>query len=360
MIELNTEYSDSRANHEPGRQHRDRLRFSFPEVHKDARFDLEFQRTLRIPDDDSIHYLPPGLGNFPLRHVDDFATRLPARWREHGGVMMPMYQAEAMWINFTGPTRYPFLVKIAAGKINAVTGEPWRDAPNRDPQDYVVVSEQPWLDGFCVKKGEIRQFVAAPLGSGYSVEEQVTGQAEHGGLQIIAYPMKAEEWEKVLEEQRRERERIGIRYRKAKNLMPMMECLADPIMGLAQGGRMKQSIHDDPYDFSVWDLRHSSRCFVHITNSVAWRAITGEAPPTLPPTAAQYTAAGLPWFDYYSEAPAVEGSGILDGVKSVAQMDKERAAAQGGGMLPENESTGEVRVVKLGTPPGGPRKVREF
>ncbi|MGD9548139.1 MAG: hypothetical protein AB7V45_11435 [Candidatus Krumholzibacteriia bacterium] len=360
MIELNTVYNTGRVADEPASLHFDSLRFSFPDVHPDARFELGFQRTLRIPDDDSIHYLPPGLGNFPLRHVDDFAERLPARWREHGGVMMPMYQAEAMWIDFTSRSEYPFLVKIAAGKINAVTGEAWRDSPNRDPQDYVVLPRQPWLDGFCVKKGEIRQFVAAPLGSGYSVEEQVTGEAEHGGLQIIAYPMKAEEWEKILEERRRERERIGIRYRKAKSLMPMMECLAAPDMGLAEGGRMKQTIEADPYDFSVWDLRHSSRCFVHITNSVAWRAITGEAPPTLPPTAAQYTAAGLPWFDYYSEAPAVEGSGILDRVKSVAELDKEKAATGSGGMLPENEPTGEVRIVKLGTPPGGPRKVREF
>ncbi len=366
MIELNTEYSKSRADDEPGRRHHDRLRFSFPEVHKDARFELEFQRTLRIPDDDEVHYLPPGLGNFPLRHVDDFATRLPARWREHGGVMMPMFQAEAMWIRFISPDGYPFLVKIAAGKINAVTGETWRDAPNRDPQDYVVVSEQPWLDGFCVKKGEIRQFVAAPLGSGYSVEEQVTGQAEHGGLQIIAYPMKAEEWEKILKERQRESERIGIRYCKGKDLMPMMTLCASPDMGLAQGGRMKQSIEEDPYDFSVWDLRHSSRCFVHITNSIAWRTITGEAPPTLPPTAAQYTAAGLPWFDYYSEAPAVEGSKVLAGLKSLAQLDMEKAGAGAGtgagagGLLPENESTGEVRVVGLGKSPGGPRKVREF
>lgn len=362
MIELNTEYSKSRADDEPGRRHHDRLRFSFPEVHKDARFELEFPRTLRIPDDDEVHYLPPGLGNFPLRHVDDFATRLPDRWREHGGVMMPMYQAEAMWINFLSPTSYPFLVKIAAGKINALTGEAWRDAPNRDPQDYVVVSEQPWLDGFCVKKGEIRQFVAAPLGSGYSVEEQVTGQAEHGGLQIIAYPLKAEEWKRM-------RKTLG-RRSGGQEICCMMRKSASPDMGLAQGGRMKQSIEEDPYDFSVWDLRHNSRCFVHITNSVAWRAITGEAPPTLPPTAAQYTAAGLPWFDYYSEAPAVEGRKVLAGLKSVAQMDMEKAGAGAGagagtgagagGLLPENESTGEVRVVGLGKTPGGPRKVREF
>ncbi len=53
----------------------DRLAFSFPEVHPQAKLTIEFQRTLRIPDDDKSYPLPPGLGAFPLRHVDDHATR---------------------------------------------------------------------------------------------------------------------------------------------------------------------------------------------------------------------------------------------------------------------------------------------
>ena len=60
----------------------------------------------------------------------------------------------------------------------------------------MVSSEQPWLDGYCVEKGLIRQFVAMPLGSGYSAEEQLSGKAEHGGMQIIVYPMKKSVFEK--------------------------------------------------------------------------------------------------------------------------------------------------------------------
>ena len=53
---------------------------------------------------------------------------------------------------------------------------------------------------------------------------------------------------------------------------------------------------------------------MHIANSLTWRAITGEAPPTLPPTAKQYTEAGLPWFDWYDDsATALDGSGTLAG-----------------------------------------------
>ena len=60
----------------------DRLTFSFPAVHEQARGSLSFQRTLRIPDDNREHSLPPGLGDFPLHHVDDHIDRLPSQWRD--------------------------------------------------------------------------------------------------------------------------------------------------------------------------------------------------------------------------------------------------------------------------------------
>ena len=47
----------------------DRLTFRFPEVHPDAACAIDFQRTLRIPDDGDDYPLPPGLGSFPLRHL---------------------------------------------------------------------------------------------------------------------------------------------------------------------------------------------------------------------------------------------------------------------------------------------------
>jgi len=319
---------------------RDNLIISFPEVHEDAVMSLEFQRTLRIPDDDAVHYLPPGLGSFPMRHVDDFTERVPGDWCKHGGVMLPMFQSEAMWVNFDSLSEFPFLVKIAAGKINAVTGNQWQDRPVDDPQDYMVVPTQPWLDGYCVEKGEIRQFVAMPLGRGYTAEEQITGETEHGGLQVIAFPMKAAAWEKM---KKARRERSDCYMDLSCNLI--LECGSS--MGLAAGGRMKQEIYDDPHDFQDWDLDHGSRCFVHIANSISWRAITGEAPPTMPPTAKDYTKAGLKWFDYYApENEAVPGSKILKGVKSVLAMGKDK----GEKALPENEpidvSVGQV--VKLG------------
>ena len=59
----------------------DTLVFSFPEIHADAMLRISFQRTLRVPDDGQEHFLPPGLGNFPVRDTDALGTRAPAASR---------------------------------------------------------------------------------------------------------------------------------------------------------------------------------------------------------------------------------------------------------------------------------------
>jgi hypothetical protein len=322
------------------------LCFSFPEVHPDARFKIDIQRTLRIPDDGKEYPLPPGLGRFPVKHVDDYAENMPKTWMKHGGVMIPMYQSEALWVRFDSyyisdhRTGYPFAVKVAAGKIDAVTGDSWTDWLQRDPQDYMVLPNQPWIDGYCIEKGTIRQFVAMPLGSGYSAEEQIAGDAQHGGIQIIVYPMKKEAFERHFPkiEYKKERWR-GLELRQSTPV-----AMAEFSMGLAAGGRMKQEIYTDPFELDDWDMNHSSRCFVHIANSLVWRSITGESPPTTPYTAKEYTKYGLPWFEYYSDnAAALNGSEELGKLKSVAEMAREKGEVA----LPENESVDPKNIVKL-------------
>ena len=303
----------------------DRLVFRFPEIHTDAQCSIELQRTLRIPDDGMDYPLPPGMGRFPLRHLDDFAQRVTPTWLRRGGVLMPMHQAEAIWLNFDCGA-YPFAVKVATGKICALTGETWINHLNSDPQDYVVLPEQPWLDGYCVAEGIVRQFVAMPLGQGYTVEEQLTGDAEHGGLQLIAYPMKAERYEDLMSDHV-----AGAPLDDGVAYSPVQSAS----MGLAPGGRMQQDIYDDPYGLDAWDQRHASRCFVTIANSVQWMALTGERPPTEPPTARQYAAAGLPWFEYFGgDLRAMAGSDKLRAIASVAEI----GAAKGEAPLAENDS----------------------
>lgn len=343
------------------------LVFSFKNVHENAKLNLTFQRTLRIPDDEREYHLPPGLGTFPIVHVDDYEQNVPEKWIKHGGVMLPMYQSEAMWIHFQGyhePGRrsaYPFAIKICTGKINAVTGEQYQSGLKKSPQDYVVSPKQPWLDGYCIKEGVIRQFVAMALGEGYTAEEQITGEAEHGGLQITVYPMKASRYDSLFPKGEYSLSRDQSFDTGSWGAMPALS-MAAPVaacapmqvkeMGLAPGGKMKQQIYSDDFKLDDWDLENSSRCFVHITNSVTWAEITGKLPPHLPPSAKDYTYAGLPWFDYYdADAKAIKGSAKLSKLESVQKMSAEK-----GNPVPNESLFTQELVIPLKK---NPKEVRE-
>jgi hypothetical protein len=337
----------------------DTLHFEFPEVHEDAKFSLDLQRTLRIPDDGRIYALPPGLGRFPLRHVEDFKDRVPAKWLERQGIMTPLYQSEALWISFHGhtgsrrPSSYPFAVKIAAGKRCALTGNAWWPKPRSgrgDDQDYVVIPGQPWLDGFVVEKGKIRQFVAVPLGMGLTVEAQLDGKEEFGGIQIQVYPMKAEVYERRFpkrpESIMRGRRSKGFSVDGILHTRSVVACAAaaSADMGLGAGGTMKQEVYEDPYGLDDWDTNHTSRTYIHLANSLAWKAITQQDPPYPPATAADYTRHGLPWFDYYSDdLKALVGTGKMAAIKSILQLGYQKGLA---GVIPENESA-EVPADKI-------------
>ena len=176
----------------------------------------------------------------------------------------------------------------------------------------MVVPAQPWLDGINAGDGFIRQFVAMPLGMGYTVEGQVTGEERHGGLQIVCFDGQAGPLPGAA---------AGARSARTYDLAvagapPAAE------MGLGAGGRMRQQIYPDPHGVDTWDQDNYGRVFVHIVNSQLWREITGEPVPPTPVDARAYTNAGLPWFDLYDDGLGdIAASDVLANVKSINEKD---------------------------------------
>lgn len=117
-------------------------------------------------------------------------------------------------------------------------------------------------------------------------------------------------------------------------------------MGLAAGGRMRQQIYADPHGLDAWDQSISNRCFVTLVDALQWREITGEEPPTKPPTAADYTKAGLPWFDYYAaDLETLGGAQALALVKSMAEM----AAEKGEQVLGPDGEVNPGTIISIGS-----------
>lgn len=272
---------------------------------------VDFQRTLRIPET-GLHPLPPGLGRFPLRRVSDYPDTAPAEWLARGGVMLPIYQREALWLSFHASE--PTALQVGVGKVCAVSGLPWIEHLVGDPQNYVALPNQPWLDGINAGDGFIRQFVAAPLGSGATVEGQVTGQETHGGVQLRAVGLT----EQALAERHAAQ---ALRTECCEVLMdcgPLPEASAS--MGLGAGGRMRQEVYTDDRPLADYDESGARRVFVHLCSAAQWTAITGEVPPPTPVDRDAYVDAGLPWFDYYdADAQGFAPSTILSKVERVGK-----------------------------------------
>lgn len=299
---------------------------------------VRFVRTLRLPEK-GTHALPPGLGHFPLRRVEDYPDTVPQDWLSRGGVMLPVHLREAMWLSFAG-TVEPGALQVGVGKVCAVSGKPWNRRLSRGPQNYLVLPRQPWLDGINSGSGTVRQFVAVPLGMGATVEGQVTGEEKWGGLQLQSWPLADGPLEAWREEQRRAAERRAAMPRQGVGYgMPPAQGAAAPAMmsapgggwgsaprppaaamGLGVGGSMRQEVYKDDRPASDWAGEPSGRVFVHLVTPPEWRRITGEEPPLSPVDRAAYTRAGLPWFDYYdADGEDLAPTDTLGGVKPVGE-----------------------------------------
>jgi len=126
-------------------------------------------------------------------------------------------------------------------------------------------------------------------------------------------------------------------------------------MGLAAGGRMRQSIYPDLYNIEDWDIAAADRVFISLLHAKDWKSITGEAAPNEPPTAKAYSDAGLPWFEYYGkDQAALPGSTKLAGVKSVADLFKKETGAT----LPNSQDVETGTPLHIGPGANAPRPVR--
>ena len=152
---------------------------------------LSFNRTLRIPEDGREYPLPAGFGRLPILRVEDYAERVPEQWLEQGGFIIPLYQREALFLEFAGVQWRPTIGKVSVGRVNAISGKEHdlKIRPHR--QDYVVIPDQRWLDGINSGSGSVSQFVAMPLGRGYTIEAQITDEEKFGGFQFAVFDPRA-------------------------------------------------------------------------------------------------------------------------------------------------------------------------
>jgi hypothetical protein len=174
------------------------------------------------------------------------------------------------------------------------------------PQDYLLIPDQPWLDGINAGDGFIRQFVAVPLGEGLTVEGQLTGDEQEGGLTLSLFAPRPGRFPDEPPEPR-------------PGGYDVVACAAP--MGLGAGGRMRQEIYGDEYGIETWEPAPAATVRVDLVDALAFEAITGLATPP-PVDARTYSQFGLPWFDLLDPTRRdIEAAERLASVRSVGDLE---------------------------------------
>lgn len=126
-------------------------------------FELAFNKTIRLPNDNNVYPCPPTLDECNLNSLKCSQNIFAFH----------MYQKEALRLNFVSTTNTKYLVKVDIGGVNVLTNEV-NDSLSNSPQNYLLPSQKS-LDGFnagqiCDENGKnplslIRQFVASNVGN---------------------------------------------------------------------------------------------------------------------------------------------------------------------------------------------------
>ncbi|MFC9979064.1 hypothetical protein [Gordonia sp. NPDC127522] len=248
------------------------LTITFPELGRDARLHVTFQRALRTPD-------PVGRPGSVGGHG---ALRL-AQGSPDGDAhaTIPMWQSEATWLDFSSPHLHPFLVMVGVDGVNVVSGSAFTGVPDFDAGDYLEVPTQPSLASYRSLAGDNRQFVAPST--------HTVGSAAGTLVQLTVIPMRAEAW-------------AGRRRH-----LPSASgtCVLCDMSRAGQSGahpRLPAPRVMGPLESAdTWHPTTSDAAAVRIVNSITWKSLTGEPVPHVALTSTDYADHDLPWDPVYDE-----------------------------------------------------------
>eukprot|EP00013_Stygamoeba_regulata_P002786 CAMPEP_0177644212 /NCGR_PEP_ID=MMETSP0447-20121125/8562_1 /TAXON_ID=0 /ORGANISM="Stygamoeba regulata, Strain BSH-02190019" /LENGTH=1023 /DNA_ID=CAMNT_0019146547 /DNA_START=119 /DNA_END=3190 /DNA_ORIENTATION=+ len=137
----------------------DKLRFS-------QDFCIQLKRGLRYPSkapaDNKPIPTPAPVGDLKSLKVADYAENIPEDVSRLGGLLLPMYQSESLWLCLSAAC--PHAVRVGVDGLNCLTGKKWTKALDSTEQDFFVCPPQHWITAFKgLEPGTIQQLVPPPL-----------------------------------------------------------------------------------------------------------------------------------------------------------------------------------------------------
>ncbi|SDU72046.1 hypothetical protein [Gordonia westfalica] len=252
---------------------RSTLTFAFPESGPDARLHVAFPRTLRATD----------LANRAGLTADTTLRLAQGSPTGDADAVIPMWQSEATWIDFSSPHQHPFLVMIGVDGVNAISGEKFTGTPDFESDDYIEVPTQQTLASYRTGAGDHRQFVAPSTHSRQGPDPRGTL------VQLTVIPMRADAWAR----RRRHTSTAGTcilcDISRAERARAQPRTAVPRMIGPLESA-------------DTWHPTLIGSAAVRIVNSLTWESLTGRTPRHSPLTCADYIDHRLPWYSTYGES----------------------------------------------------------
>lgn len=248
--------------------------FADNEIQVGESLTIAFEATLRIPEDGEHYVVPSGLAPLPFYRTEDFADRVPVRWKKRSGIMIPLHPWEATWICLSSRSWRPNAIKVRVGNLNGLTGRRYRSRLSAKPQDYLVCPQEPWIDRVHLGRQGLRQLIAPAY----------AGHVAHSRIQLAVFEPGAGRFPEGTPHDDSAAHQLYL----TDNRAPRALCL---------GARWPVSewIQPDPYGIETWDQDCVTLLDVYVMDSASFHEVTGKEPPASPISRRDYESFKIPW-----------------------------------------------------------------
>lgn len=254
---------------------------------------------------------------------------IPAEWHAQPGLITALYKSEGLQFEFH--SQYAFAVKIGAGGINGVNGEPWRPGLQQTPtQSYLVLPEVSSVDWFRTSRNELSQLTA------FLIKD--TGRCDFA---FEVTPVRVEAYF----EKRIKSKLPATAYEVWKQHYEFMRAPQpnawDKPSRKDLGAPEWCDFANDPWEPGDWDEQQASSSWLHVCDPILWWHITRTRRTFRALSPLAYRKSGEQWRDDYAEdcdkirnhssdesfMASLDGAGIdIDGRNYAAVIHSEVAA----------------------------------
>lgn len=276
---------------------------SFPDFHPEANLEIGFQRNFRIQNDRNDFEELPGMGWFPIEYAGDHLDHIPENWSKND-IVIPMYQSEALSIHFHSQfiedrnTEYPFAVQLTINRVDAISGDNYKDSLINQPKNFFIVTDINRIDG-TYENDSFQQFVAIP--NSYN-NNQFLKNISYYTLEINIFPLIKDKFDNNYPCANRKLDDVSEEECTLHVLEEALQLLEDNDIDISSNEILEEeNLEEDIFNISEWNMENSKKLIVHIINSYGWKQISKKDLLHAPLKSNHYQYFGLSWQNIYNE-----------------------------------------------------------